>query len=275
MSDTEAAGARPGSRSAYKAWSSPAAEPDEMGIGPIYAIPRAAEALGIQDGRHRTCRRPDDAFAVAGARCRDKPASPTASSTSTAKLGLDRPRPFPGMTGARCAGHALIEGRRHRGRRRGRRAVAIGGGMGLPACSRSCSGVQHPEDFVRRRAIGARLSSMMHPAGFGVGRVYRDLEVGERQASASAASPRRSSPPSSSISTYAFPAPAAAIVRRSLPNVAEKYELFPAGLEDAGTSDRLAVGIGAGGRVRHSRTVGKLPHSCSTAGDDAGVSKSN
>jgi acetyl-CoA C-acetyltransferase len=101
-------------------------DPDEMGIGPVFAVPRLLERAGLKVGDIDLWEL-NEAFASQCLYCRDT-------------LGIDNAiynvnggsisigHPF-GMTGARMTGHALLEGRR----RKAKRAVVtmcIGGGMG-------------------------------------------------------------------------------------------------------------------------------------------------
>jgi acetyl-CoA C-acetyltransferase/acetyl-CoA acyltransferase len=101
-------------------------EPDEMGIGPVFAVPRLLERQGLSIDDIDLWEL-NEAFAVQVIYCRDRLGiDPQKLNVNGGAISVGHPY---GMSGARLAGHALLEGRR----RRAKRVVVtmcVGGGMG-------------------------------------------------------------------------------------------------------------------------------------------------
>ena len=129
MSDTRAAELGLNSLGIFRGFATAGCEPDEMGIGPIYAVPRllARHGLTVRDiGLWEL----NEAFAVQVIYCRDHLGiDPERLNVNGGGVSMGHPY---GMSGARLVGHALIEGHR----RKVRYAVVcmcMGGGMGAAA----------------------------------------------------------------------------------------------------------------------------------------------
>ncbi len=111
---------------AFRGYASAGCEPEEMGVGPVFAVPRLLERFGLKIDDIDLWEL-NEAFASQAIHCRDRLGLPP-EKLNVNGGAISIGHPF-GMSGARMVGHALLEGRR----RKAKWAVVtmcVAGGMG-------------------------------------------------------------------------------------------------------------------------------------------------
>ncbi|MFN3953498.1 MAG: acetyl-CoA C-acyltransferase [Pararhodobacter sp.] len=126
MDEDEAARAGLEPLGAFRGYTVAGCEPDEMGIGPVFAVPRLLDRAGLKV-QDIDLWELNEAFASQALYCRDTLGiDPERYNVNGGSIAIGHPF---GMTGARMAGHILLEGRR-RGAKWGVVTMCIGGGAG-------------------------------------------------------------------------------------------------------------------------------------------------
>jgi acetyl-CoA C-acetyltransferase len=118
----------------FRGFATHGCEPDEMGIGPVFAVPRLLERAGLKMDDIGLWEL-NEAFAVQVIYCRDRLGIPSERlNVNGGSISVGHPY---GMTGARLTGHALIEARR-RGEKYAAVTMCVAGGMGAAGLFEIC-----------------------------------------------------------------------------------------------------------------------------------------